>query len=95
MPNNYQDRNTTSPIRREAAYNHNKVTDTPKHTTGHGPTHQKDKIHPHPPEHRHQSPLPGRLHNPLNQPYPQGADTKKNGKYEPAVCEKETPNTVS
>ena len=49
---------------------------------------------PLPPGHRHQSPPPGSLHNPLNQPYPVGADTKNNGNYEPAGCEKETPNTV-
>ena len=30
-----------------------KVTDTPKHTTGRGPAHQKDQIQPHQPEHRH------------------------------------------
>ena len=51
----------------------------PKHTTGRGPAHQKDKIQPHPLEHRHQSPQPGSLHKPLNQPYPLGADTKKMG----------------
>ena len=55
-------------ISREAAKNLSKVTDTPKHTTRHGPAHQKDKIQPHPPEHRHHSPPPGSLHNPLNQP---------------------------
>ena len=70
-------------------------TDTPKNTTGHNPAHQRDKIHPHPPEHRHQSPPPGSLHNPMNEPYPLGAETKNNGKYAPAVCEKETLNTVS
>ena len=43
-------------------------------------THQKDKIQPHSPEHRHQSPPPGSLHNPLNQPYQLGADTKNNRK---------------
>ena len=53
------------------------------------------KIQPHPPEHRHQSPPPGSLHNPLNQPYPLGADTKNNGKYKHAGFKKETPNTVS
>ena len=31
----------------------NKATDTPKHTTRRGPANQKDKIQPHPPEHRH------------------------------------------
>ena len=41
------------------------------------------------------SPQPGSLHKPLNQPHPQEADTKSNGNYEPAGCEKETPNTVS
>ena len=46
---------------------------------------------PQPPEHRHQSPPPGSLHNPMNQPHPLGADTKNNGNYEPAACEKETP----
>ena len=68
---------------------------TPQNTTGCGPAHQKDKIQPHPPEHRPQSPPPGSLYNPLNQPKPLGADTKNNGNYEPAACEKETPNTVS
>ena len=62
--------------------------DTPKHTTGCSPAHQKDKIQPHPPEHRHQSPPPGSLHNPLSQPYPLGADTKNNGNYELAASEK-------
>ena len=52
--------------------------------TGYGPAHQKDKIQPHLPEHKHQSPPPGSLHNPLNQPYPLGEDTKNNGNYEPA-----------
>ena len=64
-------------------------------TTGRSPAHQKDKIQPHPPEHRHQFPPLGILHKPLNQPHPLGADTKNNGNYEPAACEKETPNTVS
>ena len=58
---------TTPPIRREAAKNHNKVTDTPKHTTRCSPAHQKDKIQHHPTQYRHQSPPPGSLHNPLNQ----------------------------
>ena len=48
-------------------------------------------MQPHPPEHRHQSPSPGSLHNPLNQPYPLGADTKNNGNYEPAAYEMQTP----
>ena len=61
---------------------------TTKQSTGHSPAHQKDKIQPHPPEHRHQSPSPGSLYNPLNQPYPLGADTKNNGNYEPTACEK-------
>ena len=68
---------------------------TPKHTTGRGPAHQKDKIQTYPPEHKHQSPPPGSLHNQLNQPYPLGTDTKNNGNYEPAAWKKETPNTVS
>ena len=50
--------------------------------------HQKE---PYPPEHRHPSPAPGSLHNPLNQTYPLGVDTKNNGNYKPAACEKETP----
>ena len=95
MPNNYEDRNTTPPIRREAVQNHNKFTDTTKHTIGCGTSHKKDKIQPHLPEHRHQSPPPGSLCNPLNQPHPLGTDTKNNGKYEPAACEKDIPNTVS
>ena len=96
MPNNVQDRNKTPTISREAVYNNNKVTNTPKHTTRGGPAQQKDKIQPHPPEHRYQSPLPGSLHNPLRQPEPLGADTKNNGNYESAAFEKkETPNTVS
>ena len=37
------------------------------------------------------APPPGSLDNPLNQPHSLGADTKNNGKYEPAACEKETP----
>ena len=41
------------------------------------PANQKDKIQPHPPEHRHQSPPPGSLHNPMNQPYPLGVDAEK------------------
>ena len=41
----------------------------PKHTTKRGPADQKDKSQPHPPEHRHQSPPPGSLHNTLHQPY--------------------------
>ena len=53
MPNNQQDRKTTPSISTEAAENHNKATDTPKHTTRRAPAHQKDKIQPHPPEHRH------------------------------------------
>ena len=32
---------------------------------------------------------------PLNQPHTLGEDTKNNRNYEPAACEKETPNTVS
>ena len=95
MPNNQQDRNTATPISTEAAQNHNKATDTPKHTTRRGPAHQRDKIQPHPPEHRHQSPPPGSLHNPLKQPQLLGTDTKNNGNYELAACEKETPNTIS
>ena len=87
--------NTTPPISREAAQNHTKFTDTPKHTTECSSAHQKDKIQPHLPEHRNQSPPPGSLHKSLNQPYPLGADTKINSNYEPATCEKETPNTVS
>ena len=63
--------------------------------TRRGPAHKNGKIQPIPPEHRHYSPPPGSLHNPLNQPYPLGADPKNNGNYEPAACEKETPNTVS
>ena len=82
--------NTTSPISREATENHTKFTNTLKHTTGCSPAHQKDKIQPHPPEHRHQSLPPGSLHNPPNQVYPLGADTKNNGNYEPAACKKET-----
>ena len=70
-------------------------SDTPKHTKGRGLAHQKDKIQPHPLEHRHYSPPPGNLHNSLNQSYPLGADTKNNENYEHAACEKETPNTVS
>ena len=54
-------------------------TDTQKHTTRHGPAHQKDKIQPHAPEHRHNSLPTGSLHNALNQPYPLEADTKNNG----------------
>ena len=64
----------------------------PKYTTGYGLAHQKDKIQPHPPEYRHQSPSPGSLNKSLNQLYPLGADTKSKGKYEPAACEKETTN---
>ena len=94
MPNNQQDRNTAPSISRQAAKNHNKATDTPKYKTRRGCAHQKDKIQPHPPELRHQSPQTGSLHNPLNQPQPLGTDTKNNGNYEPAACEKETPNTV-
>ena len=75
--------------------NHTKFTDTPKYTTKPDPAHQKDKIQPHSPEHRHLSPQPGALHNPLNQPHPLGADTKNNRNYEPTACEKETTNTVS
>ena len=47
------------------------------------------------PEHRQQSPPPGSLHNPLNQPYPLVTDTKNNRNYEPAACEKKTPNKHS
>ena len=50
---------------------------------------------PQPPEHRHQSPPPRSLQKPLKLPHPLGADTKNNGNYEPAACEKETPNTVN
>ena len=53
------------------------------------------KIQTHPPEHRHQSPPPGKLHKPLSQSHQLGADTKNNRKYEPAAWEKETTNTVS
>ena len=84
-----------TPISREAALNNNKFTDAPKHTTRHGPAHQKDKIQPQPPKHRHQSTPQGSLQKPLNQPYPLGADTKNNGNYEPAACKIETANTVS
>ena len=59
-----------------------------KNTTGCSPAQQKDKIQPHPPEHRHEFPPPGSLHNPLNQPYPLGADTKNNRNYEPAACKR-------
>ena len=52
-------------------------------------------MQPHPTEHRYQSPPPGSIHKSLNQPHPLGADTKNNGNYEPAACEKETPNTLS
>ena len=62
--------------------------ETTKHTIRGGPSHQKDKIQPHPPEHRHQSPPPESLHNPLNQPYPLGTDTKNNRNYEPADCKR-------
>ena len=51
----------------------------PEHTTGCGPTHQKDKTQPHSPEHRHHSLPTGSLHNPLSQPYPLGSDKKKMG----------------
>ena len=68
---------------------------THKNTTTRGPAHQKDKIQPHPPEHKKKSPPPVSLHKPLKEPCPLGADTKNNGNYEPAACEKETPNTVS
>ena len=63
----------------------------PKHTTRHSPAHHKHKIQLHPPEQRHQSPPSESLHKPLNQPHSLGADTKNNGNYEPAACEKETP----
>ena len=63
--------------------------------TGRSLAHQKDKIQPHPPEHRYQSPPPGSLHDPLNDPYPLGTHTKNKGNYKPAACRKETPNTVS
>ena len=85
----------TPHIRREAAYNHTKFTDTLKHTTGCGPAQEKDKIQPHPPEDRHQSPPPGSLHKPLNQPHPLGADSINNWNYEPAAWKKKSPNTVS
>ena len=35
------------------------------------------------------------FNNPLNKPYPLGANSKNNRNYEPAACEKDTPNTVS
>ena len=38
---------------------------TPQNTTRRDPAHQKDKIQPHPPEHRHLSPPAGSLRNPL------------------------------
>ena len=47
---------------------------------------QKDRIKTHPPEHRYQSTPPGSLHNPLNQHYPLGAETKNNKNYEHAGC---------
>ena len=68
---------------------------TPKKTSLNVVLPTRDKIRAHPPEHRHQFPPPGSLHNPLNQTYPLGADTKNNGNYDPAACEKETPNTAS
>ena len=40
------------PLTERLPKNHNKATDTPKHTTRCGRAHQKDKIKPHPPEHR-------------------------------------------
>ena len=88
-PKNKQDRNTTSPTSREADWNYNSFTDTPKHTTRHSPAHQKDKIQPHPPEHRHQTPPPGSLQNTLNQSYRLGAETNNNRNYEPAACERD------
>ena len=46
---------------------------------GRGPARQKDKIQAHAPEHRHQSPPPGSLHNPLKQAYPLGQTPKTTG----------------
>ena len=95
MTNNKEDMNTNPPISRGAAYNHNKFTNTPKHMNRCGPVYQKDKIQPHPTEHRHQSLPPGSLHNPLNKLYPLGGETKNKGNYELSACEKKTLNTVS
>ena len=66
MPNNEKDRNTATSIIREDALNHIKATDNQQNTTRRGAAHQKDKIQPHPPEHRHTSLPPRSLHNPLN-----------------------------
>ena len=95
--------NTKQPARQEHKPTHyhigclspTKFTDTPKRMIGHGPVHQKEKIQSLQPEHRHQSPPPGSLHKPLNQPHPLERDTKNNGNYEPAAYKKETPNTVN
>ena len=51
----------------------------------------EDKIQPHPSEHRHQSPPPRSLHNPLNQPYPLGADTKNKGELQTCSLQKRDP----
>ena len=40
-------------ISREVAQSHTKSRDNPEYTTGHGTTLQRDKIHFHPPQHKH------------------------------------------
>ena len=66
----------------------------PKHTTGYSPC---------PPERqdpasstRTKAPVPStrKPTQPTERTYPLGADTKNTGNYEPAACEKETPNKV-
>ena len=69
-----------------------------RHTKTHyltWPAHQKEEIQLHPPEHRYESLPPGTLHKPLDQTYPQGANTRSKRNYDPEACRKETSNTVS
>ena len=56
-----------------------KLTDTQKHTTWHGPAHQREKTQFHPPEGRHQSLPLGSLHKPLDKPHHRGQRTEARG----------------
>ena len=52
------------------AQRHTESIHTPKNTTGHCPTLQRDKIQLHQPEHRHKLPQPGKHHSTLIQHHP-------------------------
>ena len=86
---------TTLHINRQSAQIHIEPIDTPKHTTGHSTTLQKDKIQLHPPEHRHKSRQPGNLHKTLVPTYPWGIDSTIKRNYNLPACRKETANSIN